>query len=202
MRTPRKGPLILPVPLQKGLYFAIFHFPNFYNTLKMKSKGNSMLVFLLWSSLAIAKPAKDILNCNKRDLALRTCTLKQGPLRVELQKERLRLNDGVWRNLEDEPLKGDIEWHKVRLHNVGKKTVLEFWMWTTPKGEVAVSDLVWVVWEVNGVEVVERVHQVVQKRTPKVDGKGYILDKIKKHRLEPGPRGGVRWFVEDLHGEF
>lgn len=161
-----------------------------------------MFAMLFWTALALAKPEKDILTCNKRDLGLRSCTLKQGSFRVEMQKERLRFNDGVWRNLEDEPLKGDIEWHKVHLHNVGKKTVLEFWMWNIPKGELAVSDLLWIVWEIKGVDVEERVRQVVQKRTPKADGKGYIFDKMKKHALDAGPKGIVRWSVEDLHGEF
>lgn len=161
-----------------------------------------MLTVLFWTTMLFAKPEKDILSCSVRQLNLRTCTLKQGELRVDLEKERLRLNDGVWRNLEDEPIKGDVEWQSVKLMNIGKKRVLEFLIWNLPKGEASVSDLVWIVWEIQGVDVTERVHQVVQKRTPKVDGKGFIVDQLKKHKLATAPNGKVTWSVDSLHGEF
>lgn len=161
-----------------------------------------MLTFLLWSTLLFAKPEKDILNCSARELSLRSCTLKLGSLQVEMQKERLRLNDGVWRNLEDEPIKGDVEWQKVQLQKIGKRNFIEFWIWNLPKGEAAVSDLVWIVWEIKGVETVPRVHEVIQKRTPKVDGKGYILDQIKAHKIAAGLKGKIVWSVDKQHGEF
>lgn len=161
-----------------------------------------MLTFLLWSTLLLAKPEKDILSCSARELSLRNCTLKQGPLRVEMQKERLRLNDGVWRNLEDEPIKGDVEWQKVQLEKIGKRSFIEFWIWNLPKGEAAVSDLVWIVWEIKGVETIARIHEVIQKRTPKVDGKGYILDQVKAHKIVAAPHGMVKWTVDNRHGEF
>lgn len=161
-----------------------------------------MLTFLLWATMLFAKPEKDILSCSPRELKLRNCTLKQGSLHIEMQKERLRLNDGVWRNLEDEPLKGDVEWQKVRLQKIGKRTFIEFWIWDLPKGEAAVSDLVWIVWEIKGVETIARVQDVIQKRTPKVDGKGYILDKEKAHKIAAGAHGIVKWSSDSLHGEF
>ena len=164
-----------------------------------------------------AKPKGD--NCSRKELSLKNCRLNYKNYRLQITKEKILINDGVWRSIESLPLKSDAtRWQRISLFPLGKRMLLETLIWDKPQGEGDIQSLNWIVLELHAEKLTQRLKRVIQKRRPvsvesgrkgpqersaKSRGKTYIYDQMMKHGLKwkPGQKK-IQWWVEFKKGEF
>lgn len=115
---------------------------------------------------AQVKTKKSKAACSSHHLKVKSCVLDSLGLKVQVTESRISLYDGVWRSLEDFPLPGeDVEWKSVRLTQLGSRKLLELHLWDHPLGSVGIQSLVWIVYEIEGLQLTKQWQEVLQKRS-------------------------------------
>ena len=145
-----------------------------------------LLLSLYPSFYSAARPHDPHTFCTKRELARRDCNLKLRPFEVQLSKMKVTWSDGTWTSIADAPLPGDgNQWEKASLGKIGKRWILQMWIWDVGKGEAKVQSLHWVVAEMDEHISHIRVNEIVRKRKVKMTTPvTYSYDPFVKHNLK------------------
>lgn len=148
---------------------------------------------------------KDKTLCTSREIQRMDCQLNIGRLRVGIYHDKFRVDDGNWIAAHDVPgyVEG-VEWKAIQLKKIGNRNFVEFQIWSVPKGETRISELMWSVVEVQGRVATPHLNELIQRRrqvTPKelVQGtpsakeiRKYHHDPMEKFGLQPRS-GKIEW---------
>lgn len=157
------------------------------------------------------KKSKFKSECRSAELRRQDCELRMPGIKIGMHKDRFRFDDGKWLATQDLPIAGpDVEWKQVRVAQMSKRTIIEFWVWGEVEKESQLQPLHWVVLEIGQFEKPVRIDRIVQRRkrlngrilagqnpkTPK-----YNYDPLEKHSLSF--KGGfIHWKAGRSSGKF
>lgn len=164
----------------------------------MTPKGIVLIYFLLAPGLVIAKTK---LRCVSHELQQKNCYIYQPPYKIQIHNDNFNVYDGVWRKILSQPLTGElVEWQSLKLVSMGKRKLLDIKIWSEPQGEAKISSLNWYVYEIQGVNLTQRVSGVIRKK--RVDDKGRAFkDPYEKYGLkQKGSK--IHWWVGLKKGDF
>ena len=161
-----------------------------------------LLIVLAVPSFAASKgkkPSRPV--CDARALALKDCTLTQGALRLHVSGEKMRVTDGIWKNVYSIPTTGEgSKWEDVRLTHLGAETFLEMRVWGHPEGELQLQKLHWHVFRVDGSNLESKLSRIIsQRRTGENANEVMVQDRKPKTHLGRSP-AGVRWYHDHQSG--
>lgn len=141
--------------------------------------------------------------CGTRALSRLNCDLSKGTYKISLTFDRITISNGVWKSVLDLPVKETgTRWERVELRELGGHWLVEFEFLTPAKGEAEIQDLVWIVYELNGVEWTGRIREVVQKRRPKLEKQNPQNDNRESFGLRSTKDGSIEWWVGRQRGVF
>lgn len=135
-----------------------------------------ILIFsvVLYSSVTEAATA----NCRRMGLKQKDCMLVLSPYKVHIWKNRIFINNKVFRTHYEFPLQGTaVEWSQVRLVKKGDKYFFETYIWDNPDKKTNIQNLVWNIFKIDGIDIYKSHDLVLQKRVPKNDNQGFIFEK-------------------------
>lgn len=158
---------------------------------------------LLIRGLAAKETDKHGAKCSTRALSRLNCDLSKGTYKVSLTFDRITISNGVWKSVLDLPIKEPgTRWERVELRELGGHWLVEFEFLTSAKGEAEIQDLVWIVYELNGVEWTGRIREVVQKRRPELEKQNMQNDNRESFGLGKTKDGSIEWWVGRQRGVF
>ena len=141
--------------------------------------------------------------CSSRELTEKSCLLKAWDYTIKLTKEKIILNNKVWRSLEKIPFTGDrTTWDSVLVTSLGSRRFLSIKVWDKPVGEADIQSLYWVLYELENGKVLLKVQQELQKRRWSGEGRSKLRDRRWRTALKKGRNGQVLWIVGNQKGEF
>lgn len=144
--------------------------------------------------------------CSQRSLRIKNCHLKHYGYHIHFtESERIIISDGIWREVEDMPLKGDaVLWEKIWMERIQGRTFVSVMQWTAPKGEGEVRSLQWVVLELDGSKVKKQLTQTVQKLRVSLNNRepAQYKDDRKPYGLSPGEGDKIYWWNGHHIGHF
>lgn len=152
-----------------------------------------------WAASKGKKPSGSV--CAARALALKDCSLASGALRLQVSGEKVRVTDGIWKNVYPIPTTGEGSmWEDLRLTQVGSDTFLELRVWGSPEGDLQLQKLHWHVFKIVGSKLEAKLSRVISQRRS-AEGKGQVVlqDRQPKTRLDRSP-AGVRWHHDHQSG--
>lgn len=162
-----------------------------------------LAIVLLTRGLAAKEFDKHGAKCGLRALSRLNCDLSKGSYKISLTFDRITISNGVWKSVQDLPIKEPgTRWERVELRELGGHWLIEFEFLTSSKGEAEIQDLVWIVYELNGVEWTGRIREVVQKRRPKLTKQNMQNDKREKFGLGKTKDGSIEWWIGRQRGVF
>ncbi len=159
----------------------------------------------------VKKRSKFKTECRASELRRQDCELRTSGVKIGLHKDKFRFDDGKWLATQDLPISGDqVEWKRVRILQMSKRTLIEFWVWGEVEKESQLQPLHWVVLEIGQFEKPVRINQVVQRRK-RLNGRAlagqmqkkakYHYDPLEKHALS-FHGGYIQWKAGKASGQF
>ena len=143
------------------------------------------------------------ISCNSHQLESFDCHLKLDNYHFHFRKNKIHLNNEIWKKLFDFPITGeDVTWKKIELKKLGTRYFIEFLAWGPSSGEGAIQSLRWVVQEAREEQLHGRIDRVVQKRTInlKAETPSYHYDDKEKFNLGVNKMGQILWYTANESG--
>lgn len=96
------------------------------------------------SPLAKKADPRDKLDCTAKELAIQDCHLKASNYDIRILPKTVAWHDGTWHTVDPMPLGGEaIEWERIGFRFLGKRPILQLWLWDKGAGETQVQSLHW-----------------------------------------------------------
>lgn len=142
--------------------------------------------------------------CSKRALKNKDCTLKLGKYSFHFWKDKLFINDKVFRSLYDLPVAAEgTEWVKVKVSPKGKHQLLiDFLAWEKPQEKTRVQNLIFVLYRVKGEKLQKGFTQIIQKRIERKktkNGRRYLKEPRERYSYKVN-KDKVLWTVGKQKG--
>lgn len=161
-----------------------------------------LAIFMIFSVDGQAK-THSVVKCTSNQLESFDCHLKISPYHLHFRKEKIHIDNKVWKKMHPFPIKGErVQWKEVVFKKLGRRFFVEVLAWDPPVGEAEVQSLRWVVFEVLKTKLNPRLDQVIQKRQRDFKSKdlAYQYDKSKKHKLDLNKKDQIYWFAGKKSG--
>ena len=141
--------------------------------------------------------------CGHRELKDKSCLIKSWTYTIKLTKDKIILNNKVWRSLETFPFIGELtSWDSVFVAQVGVRKFLSLKIWDAPEGEADIQALYWILYELKNGKIYLKVQHELQKRRWAGDKPVKLMDRRWRTQLKQGKAGAVIWSVGNQKGEF
>lgn len=170
----------------------------------MKSKLIFLVILALFSGSSAWGTAKKT-RCKSGELDRKACFLKIGKASYRISAEKIAIDDGTWRGVEDLPMAGEnTQWHALQLNKISDREILQLQIWGEPKTAAKIQSLYWYIMEIHGTELKLLHRAEVQKRriVPPEEGseEKYIFDQSESYGLKPVKDGKIQWQVGSQSG--
>ncbi len=160
------------------------------------------------SALAQSKKAnnkpKEKLKCSKEELKRKDCLLSFGDYELSLNSEKILVKDKVWRKVVDQPIQSELaEWSEISVDKLSNSYVLQSLIWTEPKTELGLQDLMWNVGVIEGVELFFYVKEMISKRhlaKDRNDKEKFVTDRKEKISIKASGPKELSWSVGPKKG--